>query len=69
MRGAQHFSGSEVPEFARYGFYSGLNTVPSRPPIYTAHSEGWGLYAEFLGIEMGVYEESSEAEKLYHIAG
>ncbi len=60
---------SLVPDFARYGFYHGLNSVPSRPPIHTAHSEGWGLYSETLGRQMGVYDEEDEGDKIHHLAG
>ena len=30
--------------------------APSRFNMPTVHTEGWGLYSEYLGFEMGLYE-------------
>jgi len=44
----------DLPLFLKHA--SGHWGIPSGPGKYTAYTEGWALYTEFLGIEMGMYE-------------
>ncbi|XP_059092478.1 uncharacterized protein LOC131887791 [Tigriopus californicus] len=44
------------PDFVKNPVYDDISLSPSRVPFYTAHIEGWGLYSEYLGFEMGLFE-------------
>jgi uncharacterized protein (DUF885 family) len=44
-----------LPNFLRYP-NDVPSEVPSQYPWYSAFLEGWGLYAEYLGYDLGVYD-------------
>ena len=52
---------SDLPKFLKHPAVRGAS-VPSTFPSYTAYSEGWGLYSEFLGHELGVYQNEPRKE-------
>ena len=45
------------PDFMRKPMFERYSEAPSRFNMPTVHTEGWGLYSEFLGFEMEMYEE------------
>jgi uncharacterized protein (DUF885 family) len=51
---------STLPEFRRYQEDRRYFEAPCRFPFYTAYVEGWGLHAETLGEELGLYTRPSD---------
>ncbi|XP_069104185.1 uncharacterized protein [Argopecten irradians] len=51
---------SDLPKYRRHLEIRKYFQVPFNFPFYTAYVEGWGLYAEYLGEELGLYEDDFE---------
>ncbi|KAK3237311.1 hypothetical protein CYMTET_52603 [Cymbomonas tetramitiformis] len=56
LQGALAAENHELPEFRRYFDDRRYFECPARFPLNTAYCEGWGLYAESLGEELGLYD-------------
>ncbi|XP_041360080.1 uncharacterized protein LOC121376277 [Gigantopelta aegis] len=51
---------ASLPDFRRNMEFSRYYQVPFHFPFYTAYVEGWALYAESLGEEVGLYNDEYE---------
>ncbi len=51
----------DLPKFLKYPAVRSAS-VPSTFPSYSGYGEGWGLYSEYLGHELGVYENEPQKE-------
>lgn len=49
-----------IPTFRKKIDYRNIYSAPMLFPVYTAFCEGWAMYAEDLGVEMGIYETPYE---------
>ncbi|KAK3598121.1 hypothetical protein CHS0354_037376 [Potamilus streckersoni] len=57
---------ASLPEFRKKSILLFYN-VPNWFPFYSAYQEGWGLYSEYLGEEMGLYNDEYEMMGRYSL--
>lgn len=50
-------SNPTIPEFLKYPNHYRYSDIPAKFSMHIAYSEGWGLYSEYLGNELGLYED------------
>jgi len=60
LQGALALENKDLPKFLRYIEDRRYEFCPARRPLYTAYLEGWALYCEALGEEMGLYTSPQE---------
>jgi len=60
LQGALALENQDLPRFLRYIEDRRYEFCPARRPLYTAYLEGWALYTEALGEEMGMYTTPHE---------
>jgi len=56
---------SPNPDFLKQPLSIKVWEVPGIPLRYSSHSEGWGLYAEYLGFEMGMFHDPQQEIGFY----
>ena len=61
LKGVPKFITNPVPSSSR------LSEAPSRFNMATDYKEGWGLYAESLGENMGLYENPNDLFGYYYV--